>query len=95
MKGECGGGAGWDRPGKQEPLSLAAIMCACVRYVCARVFIRGCVSARFVSCPLRLNVGKRPSGVVMADQAWRWWPHAAVGETGQMSGQDLRYRSAH
>lgn len=78
--------------GKQEPLSLAAIMCACV---CVCVFICGRVSARFVSCPLRLNVGKRPSGVVMADQAWRWRLHAAVGETGQMSGQDLRYRSAH
>lgn len=68
-------------------------MCACVCVMC--VFICGRVSARFVSCPLRLGVGKRPSGAVMADQAWLWRPHAAVGETGQMSGQDLRYRSAH
>lgn len=29
-------------------------------------------------CPTRLNMGKRPSGVVMADQAWRWRPHTAV-----------------
>lgn len=81
--------------GKQEPLSLAVIMCVhvCVR-LCLCLYV-DTVSACFVSRPLRLNVGKRPSGVVMADQAWRWRPHAAVGETGQMSGQDLRYRSVH
>lgn len=95
MKGECGRGAGWDRLGKQEPLSLACDhVCMCAICVRACLYVN-CVSARFVSCPLRLNVGKQPSGVVMADQAWRWRPHAAVGETGQMSGQDLRYRSAH
>lgn len=73
-------------PGKQEPLSLAVIMC---------VYMWTCESPALFHCPLRLHVGKRPSGAVMADQAWRWRPHAAVGETGQMSGQDLRYRSAH
>lgn len=72
MKGEGGRVGGL---GKQEPLSLAVIMCACVCvYMC--VYTWTCVSARFVSCPLRLSVGKQPSGVVMADQAWRWRPHA-------------------
>lgn len=69
--------------------------CVHVCDTCVRMFIFGHVSAGFVSCPLRLNVGKRPSSVVMADQALCWRPHAAVGETGQMSGQDLRYRSAN
>lgn len=57
------------------------------------VFMCERVSARFVSCPLRLDVGKRPSSVVMADQAWRsaarsgWgdWPNEWTGPPLQIS----------
>lgn len=59
MKGDRGRVGGL---GKQEPLSLAVIMIACVWDVCICVFVCGRVSAHFVSCPLRVSVGKRPSG---------------------------------
>lgn len=87
MKGDWGRVG---RLGKQEPLSLAVIMCVW----CVHLWVHTW-SAHFASCPLRLCVGKWPSGIVMADRAWLWRPHAAVGETSQISRQDLRYRSAH
>lgn len=48
---------------------------SCV-HVC--VYMWTCWVPALFPCPLRLCVGKRPSGAVMADQAWRWRPHAAV-----------------
>lgn len=77
MKGERGRVGGLS---KQEPLSLAVIMCVraplCVCVcMCICVFICGYVSAHFVSCPLRLKCG----------QTAKWfsdgWPGLVVADT--------------
>lgn len=43
---------------KQEPLSLAAIMCACVRFVCAHL----CVYMWTCECPLCFLPSKTQCG---------------------------------